>query len=251
MAFKDKLKTVAKHPILRALCVVFILVVIFLFVVDLVIMPVFSGRYADRAEVPNVTTLEGEKAVEALKAAGFGAEWSAEPRYSSEVPEGSVLGQTPAAGRVAKLGRTVILTKSKGLREVEIPDLRGKSQKQATMFITRAGLVEGPVIKGAHVSIPRGVVIRTEPAAGSFARIGDTIRVVISAGEKTGKVALPTYTDAPFDSVKKVIESAGFKLGNVKYDSLPERVSGTVVSQMPRGGEYLPKQTVVDFVVAK
>lgn len=251
MAFKDKLKKFVKHPALKALCIVALLVLVLLIAVDKIVMPILAGRYADRAEVPNVLTLPADKAAETLAAAGFGVEWNPEERYSSEVAQGSVLGQTPVAGRVAKLGRTVILTKSKGLREVEIPDLRGKSQKQATMFITRAGLVEGPVIKGAHVSIPRGVIIRTEPAAGSFARIGDTIRVVISAGEKGNKVALPNYVDAPFDSVKTVIEKNGFKLGEVKYDSIPERISGTVVSEMPRPGEYLPKGTVVDFVVAK
>lgn len=251
MSLKSKLSKFVKHPALKGFCIVAVLLVFFLLIVDSIVMPVIAGRYADKAEVPNVIALTEEQAMQALTAVGFGVEWSSEPRYSSEVPEGNVLGQTPEAGRVAKVGRTVILTKSKGLREVEIPDMRGKSQKQATMFITRAGLVEGKVIKGAHVSIPRGVVIRTVPAAGSLVRVGDTVSVVISAGEKAGKELLPNYTDAPFDSVKTVIEKSGFKIGEVKFDSIPERVSGQVVSQVPRGGEYLPKGTVVDFIVVK
>lgn len=251
MSFKEKMKTALTHPAFKALCIVAVLVFLMLLVVDIIVMPILAGRYTDRAEVPNVVAADSAKAVELLAAAGFGVEWNPESRYSSEVKDGNILVQTPEAGRVAKVGRTVILTRSKGLREVEIPDLRGKSQKQAQMFISRAGLVEGPVIKGAHVSIPRGVIIRTVPVAGSMVRIGDTVQVVISAGEKSGKEVLPDYTDAPFDSVKTVAEKAGFKIGNIKYDSIPERVSGQVISQVPRGGEYLPKGTVVDFTVVK
>ena len=105
-----------------------------------------------------------EAAESALTQAGFKVEWIKEGRYSSQVPAGMVLVQMPKAGRTAKIGRTVRLTKSLGLRKVIIPDLRGKSQNQADISLVRAGLVNGGTIQGAHQSIPRGAVIRTIPA---------------------------------------------------------------------------------------
>ena len=63
-----------------------------------------------------VISMTQEAAEAALTEAGFKFEWLEEGRYSSQIPEGLVLVQMPAAGRTAKLGRTVKLTKSLGLR---------------------------------------------------------------------------------------------------------------------------------------
>ena len=164
-------------PIVKAIAVWIVLLIVLAFAVDKLLMPIFSGHFASTGEVPNLEGMSQEAAEKALDSAGFKYEWLEEGRYNSQVPEGMVLVQMPAAGRVAKLGRTVKLTKSLGVREVEIPDLRGKSQKQAEISLTRAGLVQGEIVKGAHASIPRGVVIRTEPMAGNKVRMGDTVKV--------------------------------------------------------------------------
>ena len=157
----------------------------------------------------------------------------------------------PAAGRTAKLGRTVKLTKSLGLREVKIPDLRGKSQKQAEISLSRAGLVRGEIVKGAHQSIPRGVVIRTIPLAGKMARIGDTVKVVISAGVTTGKVLLPDFSGQVIDNVYPRLEKLGFKVGDIKrVKGENGEPPGTVLETAPRYGDYLPQDTEIDFVIA-
>ena len=157
----------------------------------------------------------------------------------------------PAAGRTAKLGRTVKLTKSLGLREVKIPDLRGKSQKQAEISLTRAGLVQGEIVKGAHQSIPRGVVIRTIPLAGKKARIGDTVKVVISAGVTTGKVLLPDFTGQVIDNVYPKLEKLGFKVGDIKRVKAENgEAPGTILETAPKHGDYLPPDTKIDFAIA-
>ena len=183
-------------PIVKAIAVWIVLLIVLAFAVDKLLMPIFSGHFASTGEVPNLEGLSQEAAEKALDSAGFKYEWLEEGRYSAQIPEGLVLVQMPAAGRTAKLGRTVKLTKSMGLREVEIPDLRGKSQKQASISLSRAGLVQGAIVKGAHQSIPRGVVIRTIPFAGQKVRVGDTVKVVISAGATQGKTLLPAILAA-------------------------------------------------------
>ena len=161
-----------------------------------------------------------------------------------------VLVQMPAAGRVAKLGRTVKLTRSLGIREVEIPDLRGKSQKQAEISLTRAGLVQGEIVKGAHASIPRGVVIRTDPMAGNKVRLGDTVKVVISAGVTTGKVMLPSFEGEMMDNVYPKLEQLGFRVGKIKrVKGETGEMSGTVLETAPKEGDYLKPDTKIDFVI--
>ena len=173
---KNFFKWLKTSPFIRAFFLWVVLLVILALVVDKIALPIFSGQFTSTAEVPNLEGMTEAEADAALSAVGFKAKWLEEGRYNAQVPAGRALVQMPAAGRMAKVGRTVQITRSLGLRQVEIPDLRGKSQKQATITLTRAGLVQGRIIKGAHKSIPRGVVIRTDPMAGDTARVGDTVR---------------------------------------------------------------------------
>lgn len=236
--------------IVKAVIVWALGLVVLAFVVDKIALPVFSGHFAKTGEVPSVEGLPADAAQAKLDSAGFKFEWLEEGRYSAQVPAGMVLVQLPAAGRTAKLGRTVKLTKSLGLREVEIPDLRGKSQKQAEISLTRAGLVQGEIVKGAHASIPRGVVIRTEPMAGNVVRMGDTVKVVISAGVTTGKVMLPSFEGEMMDNVYPKLEKLGFRVGKIKrVKGENGEMSGTVLETAPKEGDYLKPDSKIDFVI--
>ena len=237
-------------PVVKAVIFWVVGIVVLALVVDKIALPVFSGHFAATGVVPNLEGLEAPAVEKKLDSAGFKYEWLEEGRYSAQVPAGMVLVQMPAAGRVAKLGRTVKLTKSLGVREVEIPDLRGKSQKQAEITLTRAGLVQGEIVKGAHASIPRGVVIRTEPMAGNVVRMGDTVKVVISAGVTTGKVMLPSFEGEVMDDVYPKLEKLGFQVGKIKRvkGENGER-PGTVLETAPKEGDYLKPDTKIDFII--
>ena len=218
-----------KSPIAKALCIWIVLLILLALATDKLIMPVFSGHFTSTGAVPNLEGMTQEAAEAALTEAGFKFEWLEEGRYSSQIPEGLVLVQMPAAGRTAKLGRTVKLTKSLGLREVKIPDLRGKSQKQAEISLTRAGLVQ----------------------AGKKARIGDTVKVVISAGVTTGKVLLPDFTGQVIDNVYPKLEKLGFKVGDIKRVKAENgEAPGTILETAPKHGDYLPPDTKIDFAIA-
>lgn len=251
-SFGLKLKNfLTTAPVVKALCVWLVVLAIMAFAVDKLLMPIFAGAFTSTGPVPNLEGLNQQDAEAALTKAGFKYEWLETGRYSTQIPAGMVLVQMPAAGRTAKLGRTVRLTKSMGLREVEIPDLRGKSQKQATISLTRAGLVQGEIVKGAHQSIPRGVVIRTIPMANEKVRVGDTVKVVISAGATTGKVLLPDFSGEALDNVYAKLEKLGFVVGKIKRQKDEEnRPSGTVIETSPKHGDYLPPDSKIDFVIA-
>ena len=237
--------------IFKAFVIWIVVVIVLVFMVDKLLMPAFAGAFAKTGEVPNLEGLSQQAAESALTSAGFKFEWVEEGRYSSQVPAGMVLVQMPKAGRTAKIGRTVKLTKSLGLRKVIIPDLRGKSQKQADISLSRAGLVQGDVIKGAHQSIPRGVVIRTIPMAGDTVRVGDTVKVVISAGVTTGRVLLPNFEGILMDEVYPEMDKLGFKVGSIKRRKSEEGARpGSVIDTSPKYGDYLKPGTRVDFIIA-
>ena len=248
---KNFFKWFKTSPFIRAFFLWVVLLVILALAVDKIALPIFSGQFTSTAEVPNLEGMTEAEADAALSAVGFKAKWLEEGRYNAQVPAGRALVQMPAAGRMAKVGRTVQITRSLGLRQVEIPDLRGKSQKQATITLTRAGLVQGQIIKGAHKSIPRGVVIRTDPMAGDTARVGDTVNVIISAGETLGRVLLPSFAGEVIDDVFVKVEQLGFKVGNVKRIKAENgEARNTVIETSPKESDYLLPDTKIDVVIA-
>jgi eukaryotic-like serine/threonine-protein kinase len=217
---------------------------------DSILMPVVAGRWAFTESVPAVLGKPSAEAEQLLRDADLQFRWSPEGRYSTTVPAGHVLIQIPEPGRVVKLGRTVQLTVSKGQREVEIPDLRGKSQRQAEITLQRTGLEQGKTIEGAHAKIPRGVVIRTEPAAGKVVRMGQKVDLVISSGKSSGKTMLPNLIEFSMEKAFQTLDSLQLAVGTVHRKTDSGKLPNTVLDQSPRSGEYLDPGTKVDLTVA-
>lgn len=244
------LKNLLRIPFVYALTFWLVVVVVGVLIVDWVAMPIIAGRWKSTVEVPSLVGVSSSEAELALDKLGLKFVWSPEGRYSSQVPAGHVLVQIPAAGRTVKNGRTVLLTVSKGQREVTLPDLRGKSQRQAEISLNRLGLVQGKIIEGAHATIPRGVVIRTEPSAGKLVRMGKKVDIVLSAGKSKGKIILPSFVELSMEQAFQKIDSLGFTLGKVVRLTETGKLPNTVLEQKPRSGEYLAPGTQVDLTIA-
>lgn len=216
-----------------------------------VFMPVISGRFIDTMPVPNVVDMEATEAETVLSKAGLKAKWAKDGRYSGEIAANHVLIQMPAAGRTVKENRTVFLTLSKGRQEVAVPDLRGVSPRQAEISLQRLELLPGEKIEGAHTAIPRGVVIRTEPDAGQKVRVGSRIDIIISSGKSSGRILLPNLREMSLSRATAVIDSLGFKVGQIVSIQLEDKLPNTVLEMAPKPGEYLDSGTEINLTVAE
>lgn len=246
----DLFRRFVKKPIGNALLFWVVLLAALLLLTDFLVMPLIAGQFSRRIEVPSVVGLPIAEAESLIQKKGLSVRWAKEGRYSSEIPAGSVLLQIPAPERVVKRGRTIFLTVSKGVREVEVPELRGRSRRQAEISLQRLGLFEGREILGAHASIPIGVIIRTVPESGKMVRVGDTVQLVISSGERTHKEILPNLVDLSLQQAEEVLQEKGFVLGEVVKDS-SQKLPNTVLSQYPLAGEYLPLGDTVRLTVVQ
>jgi serine/threonine-protein kinase len=224
--------------------------VFFLFI-DLMVMPLVAGQFTSKTTVPELVGKTAQEAEEILSENSLNFRWNIEGKYSSVIPKGAVLIQMPLPGREVKEGRTVSLTVSKGLRELTIPDLRGKSVRQANISLNRMGLVVGSEISGAHASIPKGVVIRTEPPADQVVRVGDRVDIIVSAGEKSGKNILPNVVGVSLEQAQMSLDSAGFLVGEIERVSDKEHLPNTVLSQEPQASEYLESGSSINLKVVE
>ena len=219
--------------------------------IDKVLMPILAGQFTSRVAVPNVIDLPLKQAETIVNQSNLGVRWAQEGKYSSQIPKGHVMVQMPVAGREVKSGRNVFLTISKGMREVKIPKLRGKSKRQAEISLNRLGLFQGDIIQGGHASIPKGVIIRTVPEAGKLIRIGDTLQLVISSGIKSGKVLLPALKGLSIEQAKATLDSLGFVMGQISKQPSENELPQTILESYPKSGEYLQEGDTISLAVTE
>lgn len=247
---KKGVKAFRTKPYLYALALLFAFLLIMSVLLDSFVMPFVAGKYAHTGTVPSVEGLAPKDAERVLDSAGFDYEWTSEGSFSTSVPEGKVANQVPAPGRTAKYSRSVRLTVSKGIRGVAVPELHGKTLHQTAVALRKAGLVEGEVIDSAFASVPKGVVICTDPIGGRMVHVGDTVTVIVSSGKsESGMAQLPVLEKLSLKQAQHVLDSLGLELGEVRREHRTEGLSGTVVKQLPRAFSYVPAGTKINLTV--
>ncbi|MCK9182135.1 MAG: PASTA domain-containing protein [Fibrobacteraceae bacterium] len=262
---KEKLKENLKENALRArdyahstfetkpwVYAAFLLIVILFLCVgifDKIVMPIVAGKLSSEIEVPNVVGLDSASAVAAIKKAGFGVAWTPDRQFSNTVEAGLVMNQVPSALRKAKPGRTIRMTVSEGLHQFSVPELYGKSAKEAEISIERAGLVFGRIIETPDPKLPKNAVVRTRPSEGSVVHGGDKVDVFISSGAHGARVLLPDVKDLSMEDAVQQLEDVGFVIGRITREKISGEESGKVLFQDPAAGDSLPAGTKINLNV--
>jgi serine/threonine-protein kinase len=157
-------------------------------VVDLVV-----SRGSSTATVPNVVDLLQSDAEQRLNDACepqpcFIAVSDSE--YSDEVDAGRVIEQSPSGGEEAEKGSEVMLTISDGPPPPEpepepdvtiVPNVVGMPGDQAFAALEDANLIPN-VQQEESEDVPAGVVIATDPAAGTELEVLSTVDLIVSSG---------------------------------------------------------------------
>ena len=121
------------------------------------------AMHTGEVEVPSLAGLTLEEA--ATKSTDARLNLTVENRfYSTTVPAGRVLSQSPAAGATVRKGWHMRVTESMGPQRVPIPDTVGMNERDAGMAIRRASLDIGTL---AHLPspAPAGTVLAQTPPA--------------------------------------------------------------------------------------
>ena len=110
-------------------------------------------------EIIKVTKLEGKKQKEAedeLKELGLVVQ--IEEEYSDTVESGIVTKQSIEPDTEIPAGSTIVLTVSKGIEQIEVPDLYGKTEEEAKAVLSGAKLKWKMTTKESDPTKPNGVV---------------------------------------------------------------------------------------------
>jgi eukaryotic-like serine/threonine-protein kinase len=152
-----------------------------------VVVIVSAGRQL--VEVPSVVGATADDATAQLTQAGFRTRLV---RVSGTEPEGTVVGQNPAAGSRAPSGQVVRINVSRGQAETTttvvttttparatVPDTVGQDEGTAISTIESAGFRVRVVDRTVPDAADDGIVLRQSPAGGTTAARGSTVTITV------------------------------------------------------------------------
>ena len=196
--------------------------------------------------VPRVVGESEQAAILALHRAGL----KANPTLASSVrvATGLVVTQSPPAGSDARKGSTVKIVVSGGPANVALPDVHGLHADEASSRLRNAGFVP-EVHNTASTTVAPGVVIGTEPPAGTVDRQGSNVTVLVSSGPAL--ISVPDVTGESLSSAQATISDAQLANGAVTHEPSSSQSPDTVLSQEPKAGTEVHADTKVALVVAE
>jgi beta-lactam-binding protein with PASTA domain/serine/threonine protein kinase len=121
-------------------------------------------------------------------------------RVSSTQPAGTVLAQLPTSGQSLRAGEKVNLTIAKAPKEVEVPKVVGAAEAAASAALKHAGFTSRSEPRTTSEQSQVGVVLEQSPEAGTHARKGTTVTIVVGklgSGTTTTPTTTTTTTTTP------------------------------------------------------
>ena len=186
--------------------------------------------------IPYVVDLETERAIYVIEESGFTIGQKIEVN-DDNVPIGFIISQNPMAGKKMGPGSTVDLVISSGPSLIELGDLSRKSLEDATQILETLGL-EFETLEEYSEDIEEGLVSGTLPEAGEIITPDDVVTVIVSLGIK---IEVPEVEGLTYQDAIDKLEEAGL-VATISGDT-----SGVVRKQLPRKGEFLEPEGVVEL----
>jgi serine/threonine-protein kinase len=127
---------------------------------------------------------------------------------------GTVLGQDPKSGTQVPEGTAVTLTIGKAPKTITVPSVTGMSVDEAQGTLLDNNLTLGDQTSAPSDTVKDGDIISQDPPAGSDAKKGDPVDVVVSTGPEITTVQVQDVTCLSFGQAKKVLTDQGLNIAS-------------------------------------
>jgi len=212
-----------------------------------VVMPWYVSS-PERA-VPNVVGIDITQAEKILDDSDL-VTIVADTTFDESVPKGHVILQKPNAGEKVKIGRRIYLFISGGEPIVSVPDLKGKSIRDAKFALERLGLSLGQV-EDAPSNNPKDMIFDQQYAPGTELQRGASVGVTMSVGNGEGLITVPDLIGKSLVEAEKILADSSMNIGKINYQRSYSLLPNTVVDQYPSKGSKVNPGTKIDLFVTK
>ncbi len=205
-----------------------------------------SDTQTKQVAIPDMSNRTSQDAQQALQDLGFRVR--IDQKSDAKIPAGNVITSRPLGGSSVDEGTTVYLEVSTGPEMVQVPQLDGMTQQQATQALAAARLrVDPTVVRVPSTTAELDHVVVQEPAAGANVVVDAAVKLTLGNGPE--QVRVPDVVGQSIDVARPNLEDgAGFVVRVEQVDS--DRPNGEVVSTSPSGGTQAEKGTTVTVRVS-
>ena len=200
-----------------------------------------------RIVVPSVVGASIEEANAALAPLGLTSE-VIERRFDEDIASGKILESDPSGGDKVDAGGRVNLVVSKGQERYVIPVLTGLTPSAALKVLTSQPLKSAGISEEFNTTIPKGLVISSNPPNGQKVKRDTPVSILVSKGIE--EIALTTYVGQSADQAQNELTEAGFNVES-SFAYSESFAAGAVVSQTPAGVVSAPKGSTITLVISK
>lgn len=173
-----------------------------------------------------------------------GVDYAKEQVSSDTVVKGVVISQSPEPGGKVTATDQVRFVVSTGPDPRPVPAVAGLSPEGAAFALGRAGFEVAEVVPRDDAGVPLGVVVSTDPVAGSVQPKDTPLKVVVSSGPPP--VPVPDVANLPVDQAVDRLRAVGL-VANVSGWG-PK--GGKVVSEDPAAGTSARPGSLVSIGVS-
>ena len=205
-------------------------------------LTVSSGR--EMTDVPDVTNLTTEEAVEELQNAGLELNPSVRRETSDNIPEGVILAQQPAGGTQIAKGSRITITVSSGPRMVQVPSLVGLNVEQATA--TLSSLQLRSTVTSVDSAKPEGEVLAVA-GENTDVETGTTVELRVSNGML---MTMPQITRLDPAEAERTLRDAGWNGRLTPGPTVPTGAlvdSGLIGHQEVPAGDTIRKDQAIGY----
>ena len=211
-----------------------------------------GGWYAligpgSRIVVPSIVGASLDEANAALTPLGLSSEVT-EKRFDEEIAAGKILESDPSGGGKVDTGGVVKLVISKGQERYVIPVLTGLTPEVAIKTLTNQPLKSAGIAEEFNSTIPKGLVISSNPSNGQKVKRDTPVTILVSKGVE--EIAFTTYVGQSGDQAQNELTDAGFNVES-SFAYSETIAAGAVISQTPAGLVSAPKGSTITLVVSK
>lgn len=219
------------------------------FLFNNVLMPLYV-KHSDTVKVPKVTGMNYIEAKKIIEEAGLEIK-QGDVKYDETIQIGMILDQNPPSEETVKYGRRIYVTISGGEQLAEVPNLRGKTLRDAKFSLEQRGLKLGETVRKNTNEFPSDVVISQIIQPGSKLKKNSSLDLILSDGPFAGDLKIPELTGKTLEDAKKVISDSKLKLGKITYQTNNEIPPGQIIDQYPKFDKSANENTAVDLFVSR
>jgi eukaryotic-like serine/threonine-protein kinase len=176
------------------------------------------------------------------KATLDGAHWiynASSREFSETKAKDVVLRVSPSPGQPVTPDTKLNVVLSNGHAPVNVPDVSGKSYADAKTELEANHFTVPDPVQDFDTDVPKGDVIRTEPAADQSAPYGSAVKVHVSKGPDV--VVVPNLINLTLDEASRAADKQGLTVvvprGKYKAGDLVNRQDPCPRAKVPRGSE--------------